>query len=243
MKNKNLSRRSFVKRTALGAGAAGLASPMASVAEEGVVKPREVCLAGFCSQGLRAETSEEMINMVEGKVRTVFSLQPDMVCFPEIFPFYWAVKNRKTVPEQAKYSVTVIERFSKLARKNNCWIVCPVVTKENGKYYNAAVIIDRRGNYKGEYRKMHPTVDEMKDGISPGPEDPPVFETDLGKVGVQICYDVRWDDGWNKLQEKGAEIIFWPSAFPGGHLLNARAWKHQAVIVSSSFTISSTFKF
>lgn len=237
MDNRKFSRRSFVKKTALGAGAVGITSPLASsgAVEENARLPREVYLAGFCSYNLRAETSEEMINIVEGKIQTVFPLQPDVVCFPEIFPFYWAISKRLTVPQQAAYSKVVIERFSNLAEKNNCWVVCPVVTEESGKYYNAAVVIDRKGHYKGEYRKMHPTVDEMRDGISPGPEDPPVFETDFGKIGIQICYDVRWDDGWNKLQEKGAEIIFWPSAFPGGHLLNARAWKHQAVIVSSTF--------
>lgn len=237
MEKKNISRRSFVKKSVLSAGAVGLIHPLKASNFSRTEKklPREVYLASFCSDGLKAETSEQMINIVEGKLQTLFPLQPDIICLPEIFPFFWGVKEKKTIPEQADFSKIVIERFSKLAQKNHVYFICPVVTSESGKYYNAAVLIDRNGKYVGEYRKIHTTIDEMKDGISPGPNDPPVFETDFGKIGIQICYDIRWDDGWKKLQEKGAEIIFWPSAFPGGQLLNARIWQQPAVIVSSVF--------
>ncbi|MDX1285398.1 MAG: nitrilase-related carbon-nitrogen hydrolase, partial [Draconibacterium sp.] len=236
MENKNISRRSFVKKSAIGAGAVGMVSPFNQSGEMQPVQklPREVYIASFCSSGLRAESPSQMVDIVEGKIQTVFPLKPDIICFPEIFPFFWTVNEKLTVPQQAEFSKSVIDRFLKLAKQNGSWMICPVVTEEAGKYYNAAVVIDRAGKYVGEYRKIHTTVEEMKDGISPGLSDPPVFDTDFGKIGIQICYDVRWDDGWNKLQEKGAEIIFWPSAFPGGQLLNSRALKHHAVIVSST---------
>jgi predicted amidohydrolase len=86
----------------------------------------------------------------------------------------------------------------------------------------------------GEYRKMHLTVDEIGSGLTPGPLDVPVFETDFGRIGAQICYDMYWDDGWRTLAEKGAEIVFWPSAFAGGSRVNMKALEHQYVVVSST---------
>jgi predicted amidohydrolase len=127
-----------------------------------------------------------------------------------------------------------LDRFSKLAKENNTYIVCPLATQKDGKNFNSAVLINRIGNVQGIYRKIHPTISEMEAGFSPGETDPPVFKTDFGMIGIQICFDMRWDDGWNRLKEKGAEIIFWPSAFPGGKLINAMALQHQVIVASST---------
>jgi hypothetical protein len=81
---------------------------------------------------------------------------------------------------------------------------------------------------------MHLTIEEIESGLTPGSLDPPVFKTDFGTAGAQICYDIYWDDGWSKLAEKGAEIVFWPSAFAGGERVNMKALQHQYVIVSST---------
>ena len=86
----------------------------------------------------------------------------------------------------------------------------------------------------GEYRKMHPTIGEMERGISPGTLEPPVFHTDFGAVGAQICYDIEWDDGWQWLRKAGAEIVLWSSAFGGGQALNAIAQLNKYCIVSST---------
>ncbi len=229
----NISRRNFVKSSAL-AGTFAVSNPLNSVQVENKGKlPREVYVAGFSSDRLRTETSQEMIDLMENELQSVIPLKPDIICLPETFPFWWGINQRMTVPEQAEFSKNAIDKFAAFAKENNTWMICPVVTSEAGKFYNAAVLIDRIGNYSGEYRKMHPTDTEMLDGISPGPIDPPVFETEFGKIGIQICFDIQWNDGWEKLSKKGAEIIFWPSAFTGGFLLNARAWQHKAIIVSS----------
>jgi hypothetical protein len=113
-------------------------------------------------------------------------------------------------------------------------MICPTYTRQHGKFYNSAVVIDREGQCLGEYRKIHPTVSEMELGVVPGPVDPPVFQTDFGKIGVQICFDINWPEGWSKLRDAGAEIVFWPSAFCGGQMLNGMAWMNKYSIVSST---------
>ena len=114
-------------------------------------------------------------------------------------------------------------------------MICPTYTCDSeGRRYNAAVIIDRQGGIAGEYRKIHLTVSEMEKGVTPGPIDPPVFETDFGVIGIQICFDIGWCDGWEALRRKGAEIVFWPSAFAGGDKLNMLAATNRYVVAAST---------
>jgi hypothetical protein len=50
----------------------------------------------------------------------------------------------------------------------------------------------------------------------------------------QICYDIEWPDGWEGLRKKGAQIVFWPSAFAAGKKINTKAWRNQYCVVSST---------
>ena len=65
------------------------------------------------------------------------------------------------------------------------------------------------------YRKMHQVAvvgkDDLEGGVTPGGVTP-VFACDFGKLGVQICWDIQFDDGWQALANAGAEIVAWPSA-------------------------------
>lgn len=79
------------------------------------------------------------------------------------------------------------------------------------------------------------TPGEIESGIFPGPNDPPIFETDYGRIGIQICFDIKWQDAWKKLSEKGAGIVFWPSAFSGGKMIKTMSWMNQYYTVSSSW--------
>ncbi len=70
-------------------------------------------------------------------------------------------------------------------------------------------------------------------GVSAG-ADFPVFACDFGKVGVQICWDVAYDDGWAALAARGAELVAFPSASPATILPAAYAARHRYFVVSST---------
>lgn len=82
---------------------------------------------------------------------------------------------------------------------------------DKGYKYNTALLIDRRGNTLGKYRKTHLTIGELSGGIIPGDEIG-VFDTDFGKVGIAICWDIFFPEYIRALQLKGAEIILNPTA-------------------------------
>ena len=64
-------------------------------------------------------------------------------------------------------------------------------------------------------------------------KEPKVFDLDIGRIGVLICFDIQWPKEWATLGEMGAEIVFWPSAYDGGFPLQARAWDHHYYVVSA----------
>ena len=233
---------SATRRAFLGAassGALGFAASSRSMPAEPTPRekrlPREVWIATISQDGLRAENYEQMIEAMLARMREAVAYEPDIVCLPEVFPFVNLAAGRPPIPEVAEKPIgDVCRPFAEFARRHHCYVVCPIYTVEDGFYYNAAVLIDREGKFAGEYRKMHPTVGEMEAGVSPGPLDPPVFKTDFGVIGCQICFDIEWDDGWAALRKAGAEIVFWPSAFAGGYAVNAKAWRHHYCVVSST---------
>jgi hypothetical protein len=72
----------------------------------------------------------------------------------------------------------------------------------------------------------------LERGVTPGKEAP-VFDTDFGRIGIQICFDLMYPDGWVELKRKGAEIVFWCSAYDGGKHLAIPAWLHRYYIISA----------
>ena len=98
--------------------------------------------------------------------------------------------------------------------------------EQPGVYYNTAAVIDADGTYLGKFRKQHiPQVAGFweKYYFRPGNGGYPVFDTAVGKVGVYICYDRHFPEGWRALGLNGAEIVFNPSATSRG--LSEYIWR------------------
>ncbi len=69
----------------------------------------------------------------------------------------------------------------------------------------------------------------------------PVFDTDFGRIGVQICFDIEYRDGWDALDRAGAEIFFWLSAAEGGRGLNVIAWNYHRYVASAVMHIERAY--
>jgi beta-ureidopropionase len=229
------TRRTFIKTAALGSGAATILSPSFAAGKEVIASrlPREVWVAGLSQEDLVTDTAEQMLEAMLGYMNQSASYQPDIICLPEVF-ITSNVRQSYTLEEKIKHSEMAVKALSEYAKSNSCYVLAAVYTKERGNVYNSGVLLDRNGEYVGEYRKTHLTENEIDRGLTPGPLDPPVFQTDFGTVGVQICFDIIWDDGWKALKEKGAELVFWPSAYGGGKTINLKAAQHRYMVASST---------
>jgi predicted amidohydrolase len=248
--DKNTSRRNFVKQSSLGLGVgiAGIGVPNLFTWPDKIIEntksPGEVCVASIDLKGLLHDTTtESRIKGVLERMEEVTGLQPDIICLPELFATMWVQEQKplNEVAEDEKVPGKVTSRIAAFAKRNNCYVVCPLITKKDGNFYNSSLLIDRKGSIAGAYHKTHPVKTEIfpdqafKGGaVTPGAIDQPVIETDFGKVGMQICYDANWSEGWDNLKNKGADIVLFSSAFPGGRMLNYYALKNNYYIVSGT---------
>jgi len=153
-----------------------------------------------------------------------------VMCFQELFygPYFCQVQET----EYYSYAEAIpdgptTKRFQELAAKHEMVLVLPMYEHEKaGFLYNTAAVIDADGSYLGKYRKTHiPQVKGFweKFYFRPGNLGYPVFETAVGTVGVYICYDRHFPEGWRALGLAGAEIVFNPSATSRG--LSAYLWQ------------------
>lgn len=229
------TRRNFLKESVMVTGVAATGSTvMAANSAANIEKPpREVWIASFSQNGLTANTPQELNGKILKLLGSLSVYKPDIVCLPEAFPFQMSGQSY-SLAQKLEISAQTLVKFADFSKQNNCYTICPVYTTENGLSYNAAVIFARNGAKLGEYRKIRLTTDEIESGLTPGPGVPPVFQTDFGIIGIQICFDLLWDDSWKYLREQGAEIVFWPSAYGGGQVVNSKAWQHKYITVSST---------
>jgi len=133
---------------------------------------------------------------------------------------------------------TVLDRMGGKAAEHGAWVVVPMMLREDdGRVSNAAVLLDRVGAVAGIYRKVHPVTDYGTDvvegGVAPG-EGFPVFDTDFGRLGILICWDAVYDDGWEALARQGAEIVAFPSAAPHVARPSSFALRGDYWVVSST---------
>jgi beta-ureidopropionase len=241
-------RRSFIRSTATIATAsltgAMLTTPTSHAQSTATNKapnrlPREVAIATIAQEGLSADSPAQMANQLLGRMQQASKMAPDIVCLPELCAFS---NLSGAQPQPANLTDELLspiqEKFAAFARDHHCYVVLPIYTRDNGKIFNAVVFLDRKGETVGQYRKCYATTDEMENGVCPGElnahNQASVVKADFGKIGAQICFDIQWDAGWRKLRDSGAEIVFWPSAFAGGQMVNTRAWQNRYCVVSST---------
>ncbi len=176
---------------------------------------------------------EDNLKHVAETVGEISAVKPDIVSLPEVFPNAGLAEEAKVPHPNDK------EFMLDLAKKYKLYIVGSVYEEREGKLYNTALFVNRNGNIIGRYDKIHPTEGEMEKGIIPGRRDQPPVETEFGKIGAEICFDANWTEDWQNLANRGAKIVFFPSTFPGGKILEWIAALNQLYIVPSTWSVDS----
>jgi N-carbamoylputrescine amidase len=188
---------------------------------------------------------ESMIAHHEEQARLAAAEGARVICFQELFygPYFCQVQDARFYEYAEAVPGPVTERFAKLAAELGMVMVLPVYEVEQpGFLYNTAAVIDADGTYLGKYRKHHlPHLPGFweKFYFRPGNGGYPVFETAVGRIGVYICYDRHFPEGWRALGLNGAQIVFNPSATSAG--LSDHLWKLEqpAAAVANEYYIGA----
>lgn len=125
-------------------------------------------------------------------------------------------------------------RLAELARSRRAYIAAGIYEREGRTLYNTSVLIDRAGQLVGKYRKVYLPREEVERGLTPGLSFP-TFDTEFGRVGMMICYDVFFADPARALAQQGADLILMPIWGGDESLAKARAIENGVFLVASGY--------
>jgi len=160
----------------------------------------------------------------------------DIITLPEMWPVGFDYEAMSQLPES--YLDDILEFLTDIAFKHKTYIVSGTICEPvDGNRFNTCFLIDPAGKITGKYRKIHlfKEIGE-RNFFSPG-WDIGYFDTHLAKIGIAICYDLRFPEVFRQMALSGAEVIFVPAQFPHPRLehwdvlLRARAIENQLFVV------------
>lgn len=156
----------------------------------------------------------------------------DLILFPEGITVVGSTKSYAEVAEPVPGPTTAA--LAGLARKHSAWVAAGLYERDGAAIYNTAVLLDREGRVAGKYRKVYLPREEVERGLTPGGSYP-VFQTDFGRVGLMICYDVFFPDPARALAAQGADVILMPIWGGDETLAAARAIENKVFLVASGY--------
>ena len=175
-----------------------------------------------------------------------------LVVLPENFAYFGPEARRRELAEDLSDPSLPIQRaLSEMARANGVTVVAggmPERSDDAARPYNTCVVLDGEGTLVARYRKIHLFDVDLPDGTSlresastASGVEPVLVTVDGFRVGLSICYDLRFPELYRKLAEGGADVIVVPAAFTlhtgKDHwhvLLRARAIESQAWVVAAA---------
>ena len=177
---------------------------------------RQVKVAAICI-GFGGDHAAKM-KLAAEHLHTAGKNGVDIACLPEEF----AGTKAEAIPGPTTNAV------AKLAKQYSMYVVCPIREQAGKEQYNTAVLIDRKGQIAGTYRKVFVYWGEKlhcsREGVK-------VFQTDFGRISILTCFDINFAELWQECDAKDVEIVFWPSAYGGGMPMNAYATLYHYYVV------------
>lgn len=158
---------------------------------------------------------DEVMQQAEYFIDAVSGYRADFALFPEFFNAPLMAENNhlsesEAIRELAKYTSEIVSRFSRLAISYNINIITGSMPEVvNNQLYNAGYLCKRDGGVE-RFEKLHVTPDESKVWGLQGGNTLKTFNTDCGKIGVLICYDVEFPELSRLLADEGMNILFVP---------------------------------
>jgi len=157
-----------------------------------------------------------------------------------VLPEMWSTGyDYRHLAELAKQTPGILQRLGESTTASGMVVVGSLPELDNGTIYNTAYVIDR-GELIGHYRKLHLFSTMREDEFLGAGDKSLVAETSLGKLGIAICYDLRFPELFRKLALEGAEIICIPAEWPKPRqehwncLLRARAIENQLFVMAAN---------
>lgn len=173
---------------------------------------------GLCQLAVSDNKSKNLAN-AKKLMKRAKKLGSDIICLPEIFNSPY--ENSNFLIHAEKQGGQTYQFLANQAKELDVYLVGgSIPERDNDKIYNTSYVFNRNGELIAKHRKVHlfdifiPGEIEFMESntLSPG-YNVTTFETEFGKMGLAICFDIRFSEYINLIGKDGAKIIFIPAAF------------------------------
>jgi predicted amidohydrolase len=189
-------------------------------------------------------TVEENLDGAMTLAREAKTAGARLVCFPELFACPWFARVED--PTGLRYAEPIDGRTVRVARgvarDEGLVLLVSFFERAGDRSYNTAVLLGPDGTTLGTYRKNHiPQARGFYEARYYGPGDLglPVFDTPLGRIGVQVCSDVMIPEATRMLGLKGADVVLVPRATSAYRLEQWRVVLQAEAVTSGCFAASA----
>lgn len=206
-------------------------------------RPTQVRVGAVQWQMRKVSSVEELLEQVEYFIDAITNYQSDFAVLPEFFNApLMGLTDQTNQTEAIRFLATLTDQIrnymSNLAVSYNINIITGSMPVMEGEHlYNVSYLCRRDGTV-AEQRKLHITPHERRDWVIRGGDELEVFETDAGRVGILICYDVEFPELARILADKDMDILFvpfWTDTKNGylrvRHCAQARAIENECYVV------------
>ncbi|CAM4434847.1 MULTISPECIES: carbon-nitrogen hydrolase family protein [Pseudoalteromonas] len=196
-----------------------------------------------------AKAPQANIEYLKNQLAKLVIEEPTLVCLPETWLAF--CDNAQQTWEYAQYNEALLGELSALCQQHNIWLAAGTIAipSQNDKYLAASYLFNASGEIVAHYNKIHLFDADVSDKTKQYREsertergqDVVVVDSPFGRIGLSVCYDLRFPGLFQMMRAKGAELFLVPSAFTcatgKAHwqpLLQARAIENQCYVVAAA---------
>jgi predicted amidohydrolase len=200
------------------------------------------------AQMISSDNVMENLHQVEKLCLLAKNSEASLLILPENFAFMGKQETQKLALAEKMGDGPIQQRISNLASRHKLWVIAGTIpiNTDSARVSSSSMVFNDDGLCVAHYNKIHLFDVKISDSesyqesqtIEPG-NDAVVVDTPVGKIGLSICYDLRFPELYHHLILKGAEILSIPSAFTAitgrAHweiLLCARAIENLAYVLA-----------
>ncbi len=201
------------------------------------MKKKKKITACIVQVEIKSESPDKNLSRVLQKIEKAAKSGADLIVLPEMWYSGYDYKNLELT---ANSTNTIIKKFKTIAKSYGTTIISSMVEKDRKYFFNTAFTVEGKKGVAGKYRKIHlfPLLNE--DRYFKRGKNSDVLNTSSGKIGVSLCFDIRFPELIRSLALKGAEIIAIPAQWPQVRLthwrtlLQARAIENQLFVLGAA---------
>jgi predicted amidohydrolase len=177
---------------------------------------------------------ERMIEFWRQRIAAVLPDKPDLIVLPELCDRYGGMTPDEYKAYYAVRGDRVLDFMRRTAKENACYIAYPTaLAMPDGTWRNSTVLIGRDGETAGIYHKNYPTIGDIDRNGTLAGKDAPVFDTDFGRVGMAICFDLNFEELMHRYAAQRPDLILFSSYYHGGLMQNVWAYCCRSYFVGS----------